>query len=161
MLLSAVIRKVLRTEQGGGRYHVHSDRFNRNRGNSEEASALFMLILYLLPKRKLGKQFVQGIPENQLFSIGPLQATLSPESHTGPFVNAIDILVVDGTSVLAAADGRIVNVVEIHEEWGPDPSFANKLNYLTIEHVFGDPNAKGYEYTQYAIWRHGRYRTQV
>lgn len=83
-----------------------------------------------------------GIPEDQLYRIGKFIAAKSPNSHVGPFTWAIDFLVPDGTEVLAAEAGQIVEAVDNFNEWGPTEEFRNRLNYLTIRHDNG-------EYSQY------------
>src|SRR3989339_39090 len=78
------------------------------------------------------------IPKKQLFQIGPFLATNSPLSHRGPFKHAIDFLVPDGTVVLAAASGVVVEIQETSTTWGPGPKFRDYLNYLTIRHPNGE-----------------------
>jgi len=89
------------------------------------------------------ERLVQAVAEDQRKKVGPFWTQLSPESHNGPFTSAIDILVSDGTPVLASQGGTIVDVAEVNTEWGPGPEFADKLNYVTIAHLNG-------EFTQYA-----------
>ena len=59
-------------------------------------------------------------------------------AHTGPFVGALDFSVILGTPVLVPLDGEIVEVVDIHEKYGPSPLFAKHLNYITIKHSHGE-----------------------
>lgn len=75
-----------------------------------------------------------GIPENELYRVGPFLAAKSPASHIGPFKWAVDFLVPDGTEVLAAEEGEVIEVVDSFSEWGPTEEFRGKLNYLTIRH---------------------------
>lgn len=56
----------------------------------------------------------------------------------GPFKWAIDFLVPDGSLVLAAAYGRVVELKEDSTEWGDGPQFRDKLNYVTIQHQGGE-----------------------
>ena len=89
-----------------------------------------------------GAKLALGIPADQLYMVGPFQATRSPNSHLGPYKWAVDFLVPDGTEVLAAEHGEIIEIVDNFYEWGPTEAFRGKLNYLTILHSNG-------EYSQY------------
>jgi len=89
-----------------------------------------------------GRKLASGIPDGQIYQIGNFVAAQSPESHIGPYKWAVDLLIPDGTPVLAGEDGKIVNVVEVYNTWGPTEEFRDQLNYLTISH-------KGGEYSQY------------
>ncbi len=82
------------------------------------------------------------IPPEELGEIGSVLTAASPQSHIGPFVTAIDFLIPDGTPVLAALDGEIVEVQEHSDAWGPSPAFRDSLNYITIRHA-------GDEFSQY------------
>lgn len=93
-----------------------------------------------------GESLAKGIPVEQLRLVGPFMTALSPQSHIGPFLRAIDFLVLDGTSVLAAHEGRIIEITESSTEWGDGQEFRDKLNYLTIEH-FGPAGI--HEFSQY------------
>ena len=84
----------------------------------------------------------QNISPDQLFTVGPFTCLSSPQSHIGPFKWAIDLLVPDGTPVLAAQDGVVAEVREDSDRWGNGPEFRDYLNYVTIGHPSG-------EYTQY------------
>lgn len=85
------------------------------------------------------------IPENHWRQLGPFLTCLSPLSHIGPFLHAIDFWVPDGTVVLAAGDGRIVEFEEGYDTWGNDPNFMNQLNFITIKHQ----SLLGVEFSQY------------
>jgi murein DD-endopeptidase MepM/ murein hydrolase activator NlpD len=89
-----------------------------------------------------GAELAVGIPDSDLYRIGPYFADRSPASHLSPYKWAVDFLVPDGTDVLAARDGQIIQVLENFNEWGPTEEFAEKLNFLTIRHDNG-------EYSQY------------
>jgi len=85
------------------------------------------------------------IPQNQLKIEGVFLTCASPESHTGPFVNAIDFLVPDGTEIFAAADGVIDAIEDGYAVWGPTKASADTLNYVTLRHNYGGVT----EYSQY------------
>lgn len=82
------------------------------------------------------------IPQHDLRQSGPVLTAASPQSHIGPFKTAIDFLIPDGTKVLAAQDGVIVELQEHSNEYGDGPEHRDKLNYITIQHDDG-------EYSQY------------
>jgi len=96
------------------------------------------------PKEALaeGTRLAVGNPPDETYRFGPFVCASSPQSHYGPWRNAIDFLVPDGTAVVAALNGVIVEVQELSNEWGPTQEYANTLNYITIGH-------EGNEYTQY------------
>lgn len=77
----------------------------------------------------------------QLYQLGPFVVCESPESHVGASRWAIDFLIPDGTPVLAAADGIVVAIKMDSREWGPTREFADKVNYIVIDH--------GGEFSQY------------
>lgn len=83
-------------------------------------------------------RIANGIPERDLSRVGPFLTAKSPESHIGPFKWAIDFLVPDGTEILAAESGRIVEAVDGFIEWGPTEQYRDKLNYLTLRHDNGE-----------------------
>jgi len=89
-----------------------------------------------------GAKLAIGVPEDELYHIGPYYAAKSPESHISPFKWAVDFLVPDGTDILAADEGQIVEAIDNFNEWGDAEEFRDKLNYLTILHRNG-------EYSQY------------
>jgi murein DD-endopeptidase MepM/ murein hydrolase activator NlpD len=96
------------------------------------------------PKEALttGSRLAVDNPTDETYRFGPFVCASSPQSHYGPWRNAIDLLVPDGTAVVAALDGVIVEIQEHSNEWGPAREYANTLNYVTIGH-------EGHEYTQY------------
>jgi len=85
------------------------------------------------------------IPQQERIIKGPFLTSLSPESHTGSSLWAIDFLVPDGTKIIAAAGGIIEAAVDSHSEWGPTDKSAKALNYVTLRHDFGGQ----IEYSQY------------
>ena len=85
------------------------------------------------------QKLTEGIPLDQIYRVGPFSACTSPQSHIGPYRHAIDFLVPDGTIVLAAAAGMVIEVYEESDEWGDDQSFSDKLNYVTIQ-TYGQEN---------------------
>ena len=84
----------------------------------------------------------QDPPEVYIEQIGPFVISKSPESHQEATKQSLDFLVPDGTPVLAAADGKIIDIVINNTKWGPETKFGKYLNYITLQHQNG-------EYTQY------------
>lgn len=83
---------------------------------------------------KTGEEFLGKVPKDQLYKIGSFFCDKSPNSHFGPYAHAIDFVVKDGSLVYAARSGRVTDVVEHNEIYGEGPAFADKLNYVTIDH---------------------------
>ncbi len=92
--------------------------------------------------RQEGLRLVAGNSLAEVYEMGPYICVKSSKSHIGPFRHAIDFIVPDGTPVVAAFDGRVVEIKEDSNTGGPTPAFRDTLNYLTIEHANG-------EYSQY------------
>lgn len=59
-------------------------------------------------------------------------------AHIGPFKGALDFLIDLGTPILAPAPGTVIEVVDIHNQYGPDERYKDYLNYLTIKHEYGE-----------------------
>lgn len=95
-----------------------------------------------LPNRKINPFLLfflkKGVPADQLYRLGIFVCDKSPESHIGPFVNAIDFLVPSGTPILAADSGKIVSIKEDSQIWGEDESFSVYLNYIDLLHDNGE-----------------------
>ena len=77
------------------------------------------------------------VPQNLLQRID----RTSP-AHIGNLSNAVDFIVPQSTSVLAAADGTVTYVKDDSNVGGPDPSYWNYSNFISIMHQNG-------EYTRY------------
>jgi murein DD-endopeptidase MepM/ murein hydrolase activator NlpD len=58
---------------------------------------------------------------------------ISP-AHSKRLCNAVDFYVPEGTPVLAAADGKVVEVKDDSDENGIEIEFWDKGNYIDIEH---------------------------
>lgn len=90
-----------------------------------------------------GEQLKGGIPVNELYSTAQYLCAKSPLTHRAAFKHAIDFLVLDGTEILAASAGTVIEIQQHSNEWGDDIDiYRDKLNYLTIRH-------SATEYTQY------------
>lgn len=89
-----------------------------------------------------GLRLAVGNPQNETYRRSAFVCAASPQSHIGPFRWAVDFLVPDGTPVLAACDGEIIEIQEHSDSWGDSPEYRDLLNYLTIQHDNG-------EFTQY------------
>ncbi len=73
-----------------------------------------------------------NIPKKELALNHGFWTTNSPNTHLGPFLNAIDFLVPDGTAIISSSNGTIVDLVESNVQWGNDPIYRDRLNYLTV-----------------------------
>ena len=63
--------------------------------------------------------------------------TSSP-AHVGNLRNAVDFIVPTNTPVLAAADGTVTYVKDDSNVGGPDPSYWNYSNFVSIMHQNGE-----------------------
>lgn len=98
-----------------------------------------------------GEKFSKDIPVEQTERVGPFIIAPSPDSHIGPFKQAQDFLVEDGTPILASRDGDIVDAVDMWDRWGPSEEYSRFLNYITIRHrqEISEGTHPYYEYSQY------------
>ena len=101
---------------------------------------------YPLPLDKdfmeIGKRLAEIFPVNQTYIIGPFCCAKSDDSHLGPFKWAHDFMVPDGTNIIAAESGKIVQAIDSFTKWGDSEKYRDQLNYITIQHLNG-------EYSQY------------
>lgn len=63
---------------------------------------------------------LNGIPQEEIYNIGLFKAAKSPESHIGPFKNAVDFLIPDGEIVYAAQNGKVIEIKEDSKIFGDD-----------------------------------------
>jgi murein DD-endopeptidase MepM/ murein hydrolase activator NlpD len=87
---------------------------------------------------RTGDKLAFDIPDEERMRIGPYTTLPSAESHQGPFKQAIDFAVLDGTPVFAAQGGEVFAIEDSNTRYGPSPEFANSLNYITIRHSNGE-----------------------
>lgn len=107
----------------------------------DERSALpFIYPIRIKPSvaTKEGLRLAVGNPPDETYRRGHFVCAASPQSHLGPFKWAVDFLVPDGTPVLAAYRGKIIEVQEHSSWWGDGPQYRDLLNYMTIEHENGE-----------------------
>ena len=114
------------------------------RFDDERSKCRFIYPLRIKPPLALteGMRLAIGNPPDETYRRDHFVCASSPQSHLGPFKWAVDFLVPDGTPVLAAYEGKIVEIQEHSESWGEGPEYRDLLNYLTIQHDNG-------EFTQY------------
>jgi len=117
---------------------------------------------HIVDEERAPYTLIDGIPKNELYELDGFWCAKSPESHIGPFVNAIDFLIPDGTPVFAAQDGIIVEAVDQNTQWGDDETFRDDLNFMSIAHDIGTtPQGKAMvETTQYCHLEAGSIRVQ-
>ncbi len=85
-----------------------------------------------------GLRLAVGNPPDETYELNCFVCAASPESHVGPYRHSIDFLVPDGTPVVATLDGRVVEIQQQSNEWGPTSKHRDLLNYITIEHKNGE-----------------------
>ncbi len=85
-----------------------------------------------------GERISKNGPPSKIYELGHLVCTDSPLSHIGPYRWAIDFLVPDGTAVIAARDGVVIEVQEHSNKGGPSPEYRDHLNYITVAHENGE-----------------------
>ena len=66
-----------------------------------------------------------------------IDRTSSP-AHIGKLRNAVDFIAPQDTPVLAAADGIVTIVKDDSNTGGPDPSYWNHTNFISILHSHGE-----------------------
>lgn len=110
------------------------------RWDDEHSENQFIYPLRIKPSvaTKEGLRLAIGNPPEETYRRGPFVCVTSPESHISTFKWAVDFLVPDGTPVLAAYAGEVVEVQEHSNEWGDDPEYRDLLNYMTILHRNGE-----------------------
>ncbi len=93
---------------------------------------------HIADKKLAPYTLVDGVPEDELYERDGFWCAMSPQSHMGPFLNAIDFLIPDGTPVLAAQEGEIVELVEHNTKWGDGDQYRDTLNFMTLVHSSGE-----------------------
>lgn len=88
--------------------------------------------------QKEGKRLAVGNPADETYRLGCYYCATSPHTHRGPYRHAIDFLVPDGTPVVAAAEGVVVEIQQHSDKYGDGPEFRGYLNHLTIQHENGE-----------------------
>jgi murein DD-endopeptidase MepM/ murein hydrolase activator NlpD len=78
----------------------------------------------------------------------------SSPAHIWSLRNAVDFIAPQNTPVLVAADGVVVFVSDDSNVGGPDPSYWNTTNYITVKHSFG-------EYSRYDHLHHQSAKVRV
>ncbi len=93
---------------------------------------------HIVDKKRAPYTLVDGIPKDELYKRGNFWCAKSPQSHIGPFLQAIDFLVPDGTPVLAVAEGEVIELVECNTKWGNSDRYRDTLNFMTLVHPSGE-----------------------
>ncbi len=89
-----------------------------------------------------GQALSDGIPAEEIYTVGHYICAKSPQTHRAAFKHAVDFLVLDGTPIIATRAGTVFEIQEHSNSWGDDISFRDTLNYITLQHDNG-------EFTQY------------
>lgn len=88
----------------------------------------------LSPLEKSRNFYIKPFPE----TIRTAKVILDGPAHSGPYKGAIDFAMPLGTPVLAPLDGKVIEVIDLSERYGPSEEFVNDLNYITIQHRNGE-----------------------
>jgi len=83
------------------------------------------------------KDYLYALPFSRGKSYVLTQGFNSKYTHTGQSAYALDFKMDEGTKVHAMRDGIVVAVEDKHTEHGYSPAFANKSNYIVIQHEDG------------------------
>ncbi|MFA4887756.1 MAG: M23 family metallopeptidase [Candidatus Nanoarchaeia archaeon] len=57
-----------------------------------------------------------------------------PRAHSGYIKEALDFIVPEGSLILASRSGKVIDVKMDSKVGGLDPKYADKANYITLEH---------------------------
>ena len=57
-----------------------------------------------------------------------------PRAHIGPLKEALDFILPEGSLILASQSGKVIDVKNDSKVGGLDPKYADKANYITLEH---------------------------
>lgn len=109
---------------------------------STKTAYLFPLKISAKVATHEGLRLAIGNPADETYRRGPFVCAASPETHIGPFKWAVDFLVPDGTPVLAARSGFVMEIQQGSNEWGNGAKYRDLLNYVTVKHADD-------EYSQY------------
>jgi murein DD-endopeptidase MepM/ murein hydrolase activator NlpD len=94
--------------------------------------------------KKAFNRYELPVPNEQLQRI---DRTSSP-AHIGKLRNAIDFIVEEETSVLAAADGIVTFIKDNSNTGGSNPIYWNHSNFIVIKHSNGEYSR--YDHLSYA-----------
>ena len=63
-----------------------------------------------------------------------VRAVSNPKAHYSHFKEAIDFILPEGSFVLAAKTGVVIDIKDCYKKGGKNVKYANKVNYITIKH---------------------------
>lgn len=153
--------KTKNKENKRGRFRNMSTETLRKEGfgivfDNEESRIIYTYPLSVKSATKISKIrcLLDGIPQKEIYNVGYFKTAKSPESHIGPFKNAIDFLVPDREIVYAAQSGIVLEIKEDSTTFGDGEKFRDYANYITIEHDKSYAPQRGHiefikEYSQY------------
>ena len=99
---------------------------------------------HIVDRRLAPYTLIDGVPQDELYKRDGFWCSKSPQSHRGPFLNATDFLIPDGTSVLAGEEGEIIEIVEHNTKWGGGDQYRDMLNFMTLVHRCGELTQYGH-----------------
>jgi hypothetical protein len=82
----------------------------------------------------LSRNLALDLPCSRVSGIGHVLCCDSPKTHIGPFLNAVDFLIPDGTVVLASHDGVVKCVLDVFDHHGDSADFNGFTNFISINH---------------------------
>ncbi len=85
-----------------------------------------------------------GLKMEYLNQLAGIYVYSSPMSHIGPYNSAMDIIVADGTPVLASQKGKVVRFQDQFDTWGTTPEYSKYLNFITLQHENGEFSEYGH-----------------
>lgn len=72
-----------------------------------------------------------------------VRAVSNPKAHNSHFKGAIDFILPEGSFILAAKAGIVIDIKDCYKEGGKNLKYVKKVNYITLKHSKN-------EFSQYA-----------
>ena len=79
-----------------------------------------------------------------------VRAVSDTKAHYSHFKEAIDFILPEGSFILAAKAGVVIDIKDCYKEGGKNVKYANKTNYITLKHG----NNELSQYAHIKIQRH-------
>lgn len=86
----------------------------------------------MLEKSK--NKYLKPFPKETVVNL----VTYDSPAHIGSFKGAIDFGVLLGTKALAPLAGKVVEVEDRNERYGPGEEFVDDVNFITLKHSNGE-----------------------
>jgi murein DD-endopeptidase MepM/ murein hydrolase activator NlpD len=85
--------------------------------------------------RKKPSKNIYQLPFDEKLNLQPEPAPFHYELDGGWGRNAVDFKMPEGTPIVAALDGLVLEVIDNYNQGGPDESFLCESNLITIQHA--------------------------